>query len=835
MHPRSGRGFTVLFALILVLLLATLAAAFVLPAPWSWLVGWIYLGWDTWLLLRLIQAARGAIDVPAPIGQGPRTTVAVVIAARDEATVLPATLAALLAQDEPAEAILVVDDGSRDGSVAWLARTWALSAGEQWRQSATVPALRVLAKANSGKADSLNRALAETDAEVVVTLDADTVPAPGALRALRDAFSDPTLMVASGVLTPVCRGRWRALFGLYQRLEYLRSFLWRAAWMRDDCLLLVSGAFAAIRRQPLTAVGGFDAASPVEDYELMFRLHRWSVATHGRPLRAAVLPRARATTDAPATMGAFLRQRRRWFAGFLATLIGNRDMVGDARYAALGRTHLRLKTVDMLLPLYGLAALAALGVLLARDGQVTPLVLAVLGAKYALDAACAAWCALLSRRWLADRSGPGPAVALLTALSEPFGFQLLRQIGAALGWLALLRGRIEWSPGRVAARTTAALLLLGVLLGADPAAARELKHAGRLPEAEAALTAAVAEHPDDAALLADLATVRGWRGDHPAAIATWRAALVLRPNDPDLGIGLARALWWGGDAATAETTIAPLLAARQDAATWILAGDIALAAEDPRSARTRYARAAELDPNSAGTARLVRTQPPRRWRADAGTWREDFPGARGTESGSYLSLGLRFAPGYALAVGSERQARATAVDVRHGVELYLHPLPRLDLYLRAAATPGSDFLPQREGEVDGSWRLAAPLDLLAGVRLRDYGDQELATWRPGLRWRALPWMTVSARADTTTGGDQRLDGGEARIELDLPLEVRPYFGIGIGEDVEPPAAPFLTRALSGGVVIMLEPAFGLRLDATVDDRGEFGTSVRLGIGAIVAW
>ena len=835
LEVRSGKRFAVLFSVVSAWLLATLVAAFVLPAPWSWLIGWTYLGWDTWLLLRLIFAARAAIATPRAAGSGPRPTLAVVIAARDEASVLPATLAALLAQDEPAESILVVDDGSRDGTVAWLERTWALAAGDGWRTSATLPALRVLAKANSGKADSLNRALAIASADVVVTLDADTVPEPGALRALRDAFSDPALTVASGVLTPVCRGPWGPVFSLYQRLEYLRSFLWRAAWMRDDCLLLVSGAFAAIRRQPLVTVGGFDPASPVEDYELMFRLHRWSRATHDRPLRAAILPGARATTDAPATVGAFLRQRRRWFAGFLATLIGNRDLVGDARCGHLGRVHLPLKTVDMLLPLYGLAALAALGVLLARDGRVGPAVLAVLAAKFVLDAACAAWCSVLTRRWLGDRSGLGTGTALLAALSEPFAFQLLRQVGAALGWLALLRGRIEWSPGRVVARTASALLLIGAALGADRAAAQELKRAGRLPEAEAALAAAVAEHPNETALLADLATVRGWRGDHAAAILTWRAALALRPTDGELSIGLARALWWGGDADAAEATIAPLLAAPRDAATWILAGDIAVAANDQRAARERYARAELIDPTSDGKARLERLHAPRRWRADIGTWRERFSGARGMESGSYTSLGLRFAPGYALAVGSERQARATAVDWRHGIELYLHPLTRLDLYLRGAVTPGNDFLPEHEGELDGSWRVSDGLDLLAGVRLRDYGDEELATWRPGLRLRLLPGMTLAARYDATTGGDQRLDGGEARVELDLPHAVRPYLGIGVGEEIEPPAAPYRTRTISGGVVIMLEPAFGIRLDAAVDQRGDFGSSVRLGLGAIVAW
>ena len=55
------------------------------------------------------------------------------------------------------------------------------------------------------------------------------------------------------------------------------------------------------------------------------------------------------------------------------------------------------------------------------------------------------------------------------------------------------------------------------------------------------------------------------------------------------------------------------------------------------------------------------------------------------------------------------------------------------------------------------------------------------------------------------------------------------------EEVEPPEAPYRTRTIAGGAVIMLTPAFGLRLDAARDDRAELGRSVRLGLGAIVTF
>ncbi|MFX7764013.1 glycosyltransferase family 2 protein, partial [Acinetobacter baumannii] len=88
------------------------------------------------------------------------------------------------------------------------------------------------------------------------------------------------------------------------------------AWMQERGLLLISGAFAAFRREAVVRVGGFDPDCLVEDYELIHRLYRHS-ADHDLGWTIRVIGGATARTDAPASPMAFLRQRRRWFGGFL--------------------------------------------------------------------------------------------------------------------------------------------------------------------------------------------------------------------------------------------------------------------------------------------------------------------------------------------------------------------------------------------------------------------------------------------------------------------------------------------------------------------------------------
>ena len=314
--------------------------------------------------------------------------------------------------------------------------------------STTRPLLKVLSKPNTGKAQSLNEALPLLQSDLVVTLDADTLLEPGALRAVREGFaSRPELVAACGVLRPVCRGEGvvARAFQLYQTFEYLRGFLWRLAWMRDDVLVLVSGAFAVFRRAALVKTGGFDPSSRVEDYELLFRLHRESLGS-GQALKVAVLGEARASTDAPAALGPFFQQRTRWFAGFVETMFRHRDMVGNARFGRLGSYHLVVKTVDTLLPLYGLAAFVALLVFLGTGRIVDPVILGALAFKFAFDLACHGFCVYLYSRWQGGaRSWRSLGRSLVATLTEPFAFQLFRQVGALLGWVAFLRGRIDWA------------------------------------------------------------------------------------------------------------------------------------------------------------------------------------------------------------------------------------------------------------------------------------------------------------------------------------------------------------------------------------------------------
>jgi cellulose synthase/poly-beta-1,6-N-acetylglucosamine synthase-like glycosyltransferase len=467
-RPRTPWRSIAIHGGVAALWLVLFARSFGADDVFAWSAGLIYILYDTALIAfvfvqtrgllrgdrceadtRRPEAAGGGAPQGSPCAAPPRLTLAVIVAAHNEAAGLPATLRALLAQSGAADCIVVADDGSTDGTAAILERDFGLRTPPPCAlsaPSALYPALRWLRLPHGGKARALNAALAAVENDLVATVDGDTLVAPEACSALRRAFAaNAALVAATGVLTPRCRpsisGR---LLEWFQTYEYIRNFLSRYAWARMDSLLLVSGAFAGFRRAPVLAVGGFDPACMVEDYELIHRLRRHSVL-HGLGWTTGVVGGARATTEAPGSVAAFLRQRRRWFGGFLETQFWYRDMVGDARYGRLGLAMLPVKALDTLQPIYGLTAFSLLlyYVATARFALIAP-VGGVILAKTGVDFLFHLWSVRLYRRWVDPGTTARSGRALLTSLAEPFTFQILRHTGALLGWIAFLTGRREW-------------------------------------------------------------------------------------------------------------------------------------------------------------------------------------------------------------------------------------------------------------------------------------------------------------------------------------------------------------------------------------------------------
>lgn len=114
-------------------------------------------------------------------------SVAVVVPNYNGATFVGATLRSLLAQTHPATEIIVIDNGSTDGSRA-LFETY-------------FPHVRVIAMPrNCGFAGAANAGLRATDADLVAVLNSDARPRPDWLHVLLEQPDDPGVWAWGSVL-----------------------------------------------------------------------------------------------------------------------------------------------------------------------------------------------------------------------------------------------------------------------------------------------------------------------------------------------------------------------------------------------------------------------------------------------------------------------------------------------------------------------------------------------------------------------------------------------------------------------------------------------------------
>jgi cellulose synthase/poly-beta-1,6-N-acetylglucosamine synthase-like glycosyltransferase len=409
---------------------------------------------------ELDRVARSGLTIP----------VSVIIPARDEEGRIVDAVRSVLRSRFPELEVIVVDDGSVDGTLDRLRAAFDLEVVDRFyprpfrtrtvraiHRSRTVPGLWVLQKDPGGTADACNAGVNFARYRYVLVTHADCVFHPEALlRTMQPVNFDPGHIVGAG-------GNLRVLNGLtvrdgrvtgsalpptlparFQVLEYATAFQAnRLGWSALNAVHLLSGRFSAWRRDLLLELGGFASGAAHEDVDLTVRVHR-HFREQGREYRMLSLPDPVVWTEVPATWRGLVRQRMRWQQVLLEVLWRHRDIWGRPRYGAAGTLAIPyLLLFEALGPFIELVALGLTAVLAVLGVLPAPLLLAFLALTFGLLALVRMGSLALEFRYhdrgVARRSGVQALHLCALALLEGVAFRPVILAARALATLRFLR------------------------------------------------------------------------------------------------------------------------------------------------------------------------------------------------------------------------------------------------------------------------------------------------------------------------------------------------------------------------------------------------------------
>jgi cellulose synthase/poly-beta-1,6-N-acetylglucosamine synthase-like glycosyltransferase len=319
------------------------------------------------LLLALLEVLqRRSARVPeldnGVLASANTPPITIIVPAYNEEANIEDSVRAFLQVEYPSLKLVVVNDGSQDGTLDKLKgrfdlvptnlvvrgdlRTKPITA---LYESRIDDRLLIVDKENGGKADALNVGINVARTPLICCVDADSVVDRRSLLRMVEPYlySEGTVVAVGGTVVPANGSRIRdgiveafapprSWLAGFQAVEYLRAFIYaRMGFNRIGGNLIISGAFGLFLREVVISAGGYQVDTVGEDAELVVRIHR-TLREQKRPYRVFHIPDPVCFTEVPETISVLGMQRDRWQRGLLDTMLRHRRMMFRPRYGIVG-------------------------------------------------------------------------------------------------------------------------------------------------------------------------------------------------------------------------------------------------------------------------------------------------------------------------------------------------------------------------------------------------------------------------------------------------------------------------------------------------------------------
>ena len=259
-------------------------------------------------------------------------SVSVLVPAFNEQESIKGTVESVLKSDyKYLKEIIIINDGSTDSTLK-IARQLEKKYSK----------VKVFNKKNSGKADSLNKALKIAKGELIAIVDADSYPDPNALSSMVGYFNDEK---TGAVTTRILVRNRNNFIRKMQAVEYKIIAFTRKLLGFLDSIYVTPGPMALYNKSVLTKIKGFDRKNMTEDIEIT-----WRLIHEGYKIKMSFL--SKASSVAPDTLGKWFKQRIRWNIGGFQTILKYKHCF--FRKGMLGLFILPFFSISLVLGTFGL-------------------------------------------------------------------------------------------------------------------------------------------------------------------------------------------------------------------------------------------------------------------------------------------------------------------------------------------------------------------------------------------------------------------------------------------------------------------------------------------------
>ncbi|KYH40313.1 MAG: glycosyl transferase [Candidatus Bathyarchaeota archaeon B63] len=243
--------------------------------------------------------------------------ISVIVPAHNEEDIIERNVRCLLESDYPRKEIIVVDDGSTDRTYQILRR---------YSRRGMIKLIR-REKASGMKARAVNLGLRLARGEIILIVDADTLLEVRSISNMVKRFADGRVGAVAG---NVRVRNQRNLLTRLQAYEYIMAMeMGRRYQALLGLLLIIPGAFGAVRREIMRRVGEYDIDTMTEDFDLTVKIHKLR-------RREKFAQDAVAWTVVPETLRGLIGQRTRWDLGQMQTLRKHKNIFFRSRFGLVG-------------------------------------------------------------------------------------------------------------------------------------------------------------------------------------------------------------------------------------------------------------------------------------------------------------------------------------------------------------------------------------------------------------------------------------------------------------------------------------------------------------------